>query len=363
MVYNMQVPVLPLYGAKIGLNNSQIGVFVGMLMFAGITVRLFANQLIYIFSKRKLLFLGISLYLIATVGYPLLATFSLLLLLRIVNGIGHGLATTYFATMAADELPPKSLGTGMGYFGVGETVTASLAPVLALSLVQQVSYNSFFVACAVILVLAIALLLLTNKKEQSERSSKKERFSFKKMFIPGFLAQNFLIFLLGIMMSGIMAFTSVYAKQQNLTTVAWFFFAAAIAGVVIRPFSGRIFDFKGPFLVLLPASLGLLVSIFLIIYSKTNLMLIIAGVFYGAADGAIFPTIQAWVLKKAGIAKREVATSMFLNCYDFGMGIGASILGKVADLTSYRFMFIVLAFMAAFYILLCFYFPRKKSTR
>ena len=262
--------------------------------------------------------------------------------------------------MAADELPLKSLGTGMGYFGVGDTITAALAPVLSLSLVQKISYDAFFIACAVVLLLAIILLLLTDKQKQSSLFQREAKFSVKNYFDNDFLERGLLIFLLGVMMSGIMAFTSIYAKQQDLTDVAWFFFAAAIAGVVIRPFTGRTFDAKGPFLILLPASLGLLVSILLIIYSQTNLMLLIAGFFYGAADEAIFLTVQAWVLKKAGIAKRETATSMFLNFYDFGMGIGASILGKIADITSYRCMFFLLAFIAAFYILLCFYFQQKK---
>ena len=88
MVYNMQVPVLPLYGEKIGLDAGQIGIFVGMIMFTGLIVRLFAGHLAQIFSKRKLLLLGIMLYLAATFGYPLLTSFSLLVLLRALNGIG-----------------------------------------------------------------------------------------------------------------------------------------------------------------------------------------------------------------------------------------------------------------------------------
>lgn len=75
---------------------------------------------------------------------------------------------------------------------------------------------------------------MTDKQKQSSLSQRKGKFSVKRYFDVDFLEQGFLIFLLGIMMSGIMAFTSIYAKQQGLTDVAWFFFAAAIAGVVFR---------------------------------------------------------------------------------------------------------------------------------
>jgi len=144
MVYNMQVPVLPLYGKKLGLTPGQIGIFVGAIMFAALVTRLFVPWFSNQFSKKVLLMVGIFLYLLAAVGYPLLGSFGLLVLLRLFNGLGHGLTTTYFATSAADELPHQKIGEGMGYFGIGTMVTASLAPLLALAVVQHYSFQAFF---------------------------------------------------------------------------------------------------------------------------------------------------------------------------------------------------------------------------
>lgn len=360
MVYNMQVPVLPLSGEKIGLNSTEIGIFVGSLMFAGLIARYFANNLAMLFQKRNLLLMGIFLYLPAAIFFPFTSSFFFLVILRATNGLGHGLATTFFATAAADELPDKHLGTGMGYFGVGQMLSASIAPIIALGIVRHISYNAFFVACTLFIVLAIILLLLT-KKRTTVKIPEKEKYLQKRHFVPGFWKQNVLVFFLGIIMSGIMAFTAIYVNQQNLTAIAWFFVIAAIAGIAIRPATGRLFDIKGPFQVLLPATFSLIISILLIIYSKTNLTLIIAGVFYGAADGAVFPTLQAWVLKEAGTEKREAAVGMFFNFYDLGMGLGSTILGKVINLSSYRAMFYFLTLIATMYFFSCLFFSKTKA--
>lgn len=142
MVYNMQVPVLPLFGKFLGLSASQIGLFVGTIMFAAMVVRLFSGKLLTIFSKKTLLLVGVLLYLFTSIGYPLLTPFAFLIALRILNGVGHGLGTTYFATAAADELPMNRLGEGMGYFGVSSMLTASLAPLIALPIAQHLGYNA-----------------------------------------------------------------------------------------------------------------------------------------------------------------------------------------------------------------------------
>ncbi|GAA3623797.1 MFS transporter [Secundilactobacillus similis DSM 23365 = JCM 2765] len=357
MVYNMQVPVLPLFGKFLGLSASQIGLFVGTIMFAAMVVRLFSGKLLTIFSKKTLLLVGVLLYLFTSIGYPLLTPFAFLIALRILNGVGHGLGTTYFATAAADELPMNRLGEGMGYFGVSSMLTASLAPLIALPIAQHLGYNAFFITCIIILAFPVLMLFfMTPKPVATTNTATSLRSSFDIAFLP----QCLLVFCLGVIMNGVAAYTTLFAQQRHVTTIAWFFFAAAVVGVLMRPFVGNLFDQRGPFIIMIPSVVCLIVGLLLIINVHTGWQLILAGVFYGAADGAIFPTAQSWVLKRAGMAKRESATGMFLNSYDFGMGAGAFVLGKVIDLSSYTAMFWGLLGFTGLYLLLTLYFAYRK---
>lgn len=346
MVYNMQVPVLPLFGKKLGLTPAQIGIFVGAIMFAALLTRLFVPWFSGKFSKKVLLVVGILLYLLASVGYPLLGSFGLLVLLRLFNGLGHGITTTYFATSAAAELPANKIGEGMGYFGIGTMVTASLAPLLALAIVQQFSFTAFFLSCIGILFAAMLAILGTSQPKQPVVQTAKKAPIFDRQFIP----QCSLVFILGVLMSGVMTFTPIYAQLKQLTAISWFFFVAAVAGVVIRPIVGRSFDQRGPRLVLLISTVLLTVGMVMIAFIDRNWLLVVAGIFYGVADGAIYPTLQAWVFKVTTVENRDTATGMFLNSYDLGMGLGAVVLGALVEGIQYQGMFLVLAVVGLIYI-------------
>jgi len=346
MVYNMQVPVLPLYGKHLGLSPAQIGIFVGAIMFASLVTRLFIPWFSAKFSKRGLLIGGILLYLVASVGYPLLSGFGLLVLLRLFNGLGHGLTTTYFATSAAAELPMGKIGEGMGYFGIGTMVTASLAPLLALGVVHRYGFTAFFLTCVLTLFAAMLTIVGTRRVTAPTPKSPTSAPVFDAQFLP----QCGLVFVLGILMSGVMTFTPIYAQLRHLTGISGCFFVAAIAGVVIRPIVGRTFDRRGPRLLLLVSTVLLTIGMVLIALVDRNWILLTAGVFYGVADGAIYPTLEAWIFKVTTLANRDTATGMFLNAYDLGMGLGAVILGWVVEAVAYQGMFWVLTAVSIVYI-------------
>ncbi|KRL78876.1 major facilitator superfamily protein [Secundilactobacillus paracollinoides DSM 15502 = JCM 11969] len=358
MAYNMQVPVLPLYGQKIGLNAGQIGLFVGILMFAGLIVRFFTGQLLTYFSKKTLLLIGAGLYLMTAISYPFFTVFGVLIFLRVVNGLGHGLATTYFATAAADELPLNRMGTGMGYFGVSSMLTASLAPLIAIPLAESISFNAFFVACVVVLSIAMVSLLFLTPRDQVHpvRRSQPIFAGFDRAFIPHFT----MIFFLGLVMGGVNAYTTLFAKVQHVSGVAWFFFAAAVVGVLMRPMIGNLFDQRGAFFVVIPSIVALIFSLWFLITMHNTWQLVLAGVFYGAGDGAIFPTLQAWTLKDAGNEKRESVTGVPLNCYDLGMGLGAYLLGQIVDISSYQTMFVSLLWCTVVYLGLSVAFKKRR---
>lgn len=121
------------------------------------------------------------------------------------------------------------------------------------------------------------------------------------------------------------------------------------------------FDEKGPLFVLIPSAICLIIGIVLIAYSRSELQLNIAGIFYGVAFGSIFPAIQAWVLSMVPVEDREDAMSTFLSCFDIGIGGGAIFLGIIVQGTSYKTMYLSsIIFIAAFLALIIYLDKFKK---
>ncbi|PAD23672.1 MFS transporter [Niallia circulans] len=353
LAFEMLVPTLPLLVESIGSGPSQVGMTIGIFTLSALVARPFCYALTFYLDKKYLLIIGVLITFLSTWGYLLSTNLTSLIVLRLVHGFGFGIATTFFATLASEQLPHNRMGEGIGYFGVGETISMSIGPMIGIALLNKYDFDGLFTSGAAILFIAVLLVFGITRKRMNitpirDNASKKITYKlFKKKVLP----QSLLIFFIGLVVSGVITYISLFAKHQGITNVAWFFFISALTGILIRVASGKIFDKKGPSYVLIPSGISLIIGIVLVANSYSELLLNIAGIFYGVAFGAIFPAIQAWVLNIVEPRDREDAMSTFYNCFDIGIGVGAMLLGLVVQATSYKTMFLlstifVIAFMS-----------------
>lgn len=126
--FHMLVPTIAMYAASIGSSGSEIGIIAGIFALSAIVVRLFTDALVGKLGKKRCLFLGLLTSLIATAGYGLFPTFGGLMAARILHGFGFGLSTTFAAALAVEVIPPEHRGEGVGYFGLGNTISMGSAP-------------------------------------------------------------------------------------------------------------------------------------------------------------------------------------------------------------------------------------------
>ena len=365
MAFEMLIPTLPLLAESIGCTPSQIGLVVGSFTISALLIRPFTSRLMYVMDKKIILFVGVLICMLATGSYIFSGSLLTLLLFRLAHGLGFGIASTYYATLASEQLPRNQLGEGMGYFGVGETICISVGPMIGIGILNKFGFSGLFTTGALILLLAALTILETKRQPDKEVASIKNKCHQTplKLIEKNVLPQCFLILLIGIVVSGVMSYLSLFAKQQGITNVSWFFFIAAITGIFIRVISGKIFDRKGPIYVLVPSGLGLIIAMILIAHTQSELQLNFSAVFYGIAFGAIFPAVQAWVINMVEIESREAAMSSFLNFFDIGIGGGSLLLGLIAEATSYKTMYLYLIIFIIAYLFLTGYVAIYKEIK
>lgn len=68
--------------------------------------------------------------------------------------------------------------------------------------------------------------------------------------------------------------------------------------------------------------------------------------------GAIFPAIQTWCLNLVAEYEHEDAMSSFFNFFDLGIGGGSLLLGIIATVMSYQFVYLVSVFMYVTFLLM-----------
>lgn len=362
MAFEMLLPTLPLFVSSIGGNASQVGLVTGVFMFSAIIIRPFTSSLAAKVHKKILLLVGVALCALMTGAYYWAPNVGTVLVIRLVHGLGFGIATTYFATIVTDIIPKDRRGEGMGYFGVGETVAVSVGPLIGTSILVAFDFHGLFYGGMGILFLALLMTALVPRKSGGSTNQISPASTSVKLFEKKVLFPSLLIMLTGVAAGSIMSFFALYAREKGFDMVAWFFFVVALGSFLVRLVTGKMYDRLGPAPVLIPASVVMMAGILLITMSNSNLLFLISAALYGIGFGAIFPAIQTWCLDLVEQHEHEHAMASFFNFFDLGIGGGSMILGIVATTFSYQAVYyIAIAFMALF--LLLYLSKLKKSSK
>ncbi|MCM3630360.1 MFS transporter [Paenibacillus glycanilyticus] len=373
----MLLPTLPLFADEQGGSGSQIGLLLGIFTFSAVVSRLLIGIGLRRFGKQKLLLIGVAICLVGMAGYYAAASISALLALRIVHGFGFGIATALYGTLVSDAIPAARRGEGMGYFAMGNAVSFSIGPMLGLWLLEQYDYAGLFGAGVIFLAITLVLTLLVRPSRAqaveiaaAEAAAAAELHAaggkpspWAEIIEPKVLVPSILGSLVGFAFGGMLSFVTLFSKDIGIEQTGYFFLVVAISEVLIRFISGPLFDRKGPFWVLFPTAILCIIGCVILYYTDSMAMLLLAGVFYGAGFGAMFPALQAWVINLVQPERRGVATATYYNFFDIGIGLGSILLGVLVSMTNYTTMFLLSGILYVIYLAVYFVYLRRQRAR
>jgi len=343
---NMQMILSPLPGyvkEHFHAGALTVSLFTTVFALSAIISRLFSAKALEKGKRNVILFLGLALALLATLGYLWSGTLALLLAMRIVFGIGFGMGSTTLPTMASGIVPVRRLGEGMGYFGLSTSIALSLGPVIGSMLLEKQGFPALVYATVIVIAVMFPLVYpLAKKVKAPGPAAVPKAFSAvpeKKGFPKALLLPSVLNLLMSVTYGGLLSFMNLFGKEAHLANASLFFLFNAAAVILIRPISGKIYDKKGHKALLIPAAACLIVGLWLLSYSTSTGFLALAALFYGLGFGTLQPTLQSWMLQLVPPQRQGMANSMYFNSLDFGVAVGALILGQIAAFSSYSTMY------------------------
>lgn len=323
-------------------NPAQGGLMTTVFMAAAIATRPFVSSLMQKMDNKKLSLISLG-FIAISVGLSFgQDSVGFLLLLRVFHGMGFGIITTIFSTMATNIIPTHRLGEGIGYYGLATSVGTSLGPMLALALLQVFSFNLLIILSIVLTISTLILTLFVKApkrvvpvKNTVQKVSFKEHAFDRKAFTPAILTAFF-----SITLGGVISFLRELGKEANIVaSISLFFLVLTIMMIMVRPVSGRMFDKYGHKVIIYPATIAGIIGLSLLAFTQNTLTLLIAAVFYGIAYGTVTPTLQALAVSAVPKEKQGTANAMYFSSMDLGMALGSTGLGIVASYTSYHFLY------------------------
>ncbi len=355
---------LPIYVVNdLGRSSVDGGLIVTIFLLSAIFVRPFSGKLLQDFGKKRMLMISMILFTVCSYMYLWIDNFALLLVLRFIHGIWFSIATTATSAIAADMVPLKRRGEGLGYFVMSNNFAVVCGPFLALTLLQFTSFTVLFFILASLLTIGV-LLTAFSKVNEGVRTApvEKKRLKIQDLLDGKALPIALTGSLVAFAYSSVLSFISMYANELKLLDAASYFFVVfAVVMIASRPFSGRLFDTKGPDIVIYPALVFFMIGLLLLSMSHTTFMFLLAGAFIGLGYGTIVPCFQTLAVQSTEHNRSAHATATFFTLFDSGIAAGSFILGIVAAQLGYQTLYLLAGLFLILAIIMYKYVQNRKK--
>lgn len=142
-------------------------VFSGYFLAQGVTIPIY-GRLADLFGRKRVLSFGLAVFVIGTSACGLAPNMLLLVVFRVVQGLGAGAVQPINQTLIGDLYPPAMRAKMAGFFSSIWGIAAIIGPVLGAFVIAKADWNWVFWITVPVALLAFVLLALA-LHEQVER--------------------------------------------------------------------------------------------------------------------------------------------------------------------------------------------------
>jgi len=342
MGQQMSNSLLSLYAKSLNAPADQIGQLMSMFAVTALIFRFVSGPAMNAFNRKYLLAMGLSFMTTAYLGFSFAPTIAaatglnvilVLKAFRLLQGIGNAFGNSCCLTIVSDTIPKEKFTTGMGYFATAQVISQSIGPTIAVFLRDHLGFNITYrcIACVMVVSILCALQVRQAPREHTPFSMK-----LSNMIAPEALIPAGITFLVAMGYTSINAFLLVYAEERGISGGSLFFTVYALTMLMTRPMVGKLTDRYGFTRVVSPAILMTVASLFLIAYSTSLPMLLIAAFINAFGYGACQPMLQSLCIKSVSPERRGSAAGTNFIALDLATLIAPTVCGAVAASVGYQ---------------------------
>lgn len=324
-------PLITGFSKSLGASAALMGVIGGLMNICALFCRPIVGNIADKVSKYKLSFIGAVLMAIACIGYIFAFHPVLVIVARIINGIGYSCCSVCMSTWMSNLLPKEKIGSGMGMYGTMNALGMAVAPAVGVSMYEKMGYKSAFLAATGFAVLTIVIIQFVHDKgepllvsgKDGQHEIKKIELVDKKV-IP--IAVIIMLFAIPYCATQSFLVSYVAARRLHVTVSLFFPFYAAIL-LFLRLSLRNLFDKKPFSFFMVLSSVSAMIGIVLLAAMKSNISMFMAAAFMAGGYGIMCSVCQSSALLLSEKKKRGLANSTYYIGLDLGMSFGPIIGG------------------------------------
>ncbi|MEK5166674.1 MFS transporter [Paenibacillus sp. FSL R5-0527] len=361
--------IIPLKGESLGADNTTIGVIMGAYLFTTMFFRPWAGRMIQKYGPIKVL-------------RTILVINGFALILYTFTGLGgyfiarmlQGVCTAFFSMTLQlgiiDALPDKDRSQGISMYSLCSSMPGIIGPLLAFGMWQAGDTNRFTAAMIAIAILTgvVGYSAKMDKKEAEPASGQEgQGATMLQSYVqlvrnPHLFKCSVLMLIASLVFGAVTTFIPLYASQIQSGNAAVYLMLQAGAAVAARfVLRKRIpSDGKWHSSFVMAIMLILAVAAQCVSFSITGgaVFFYAGAILMGLAQALLYPTLTSYLTFVLPPLNRNVLIGLFIAMADLGVSLGAVIMGPIADLSSYSFMYMICAILGVSMII--FAYDRRK---
>jgi MFS family permease len=313
------------------------------------------------------MFVGALGFFVAPLLYAESRGMPLLLLGRVVQGLGLGIFTTAFQALATELAPQDKRGEGLGLAGASTSLAFVAAPLAGDWLAANWGYTPLFQvsaaagAASVLMVVLIAAFRERTLRPVTHSSSASSAQASRQPGSPGAgeqalsgeaglraaLAQTgvqagvLAMAALGIPFGALITFLPLFADERQIQGVGIVFSVYAAVIMLAQPMAGWLADRIGRRRVILPGLAITALATVVLSLDGSVWVFILAGAVYGIGGGLARGGIDPLVQDSVPRALRGTAAAVQYTSFDFWIGVGSYPIGVLANAIGYATTFVM----------------------
>ena len=343
----MLIPVLPLY-AKGPLSVGSIGV--GLAVATASPTALLLQPIAGRFGDRmgrKPLLVAGALILAASFSlYTVASSMPLLVMFRLVSGVGEALVFVASATIVNDLAPEGRRGEAVSLYSLATWGGLAAGPLLGELVLGDDRFDAVWLAAAAS-SLGAAFVALAVPETRPRRAAPVTAGGRGRLVHSAAVVPGLVLVLSMIGFAGMTAFAPLYARELGLSGAGPLFAVYAAIVITTRLVGRRIPDVVGPKRTATAAMALGATGLAMIAAWQVPAGLYAGTVVLALGHSFVFPALMMAVVSDAPEAERSSAVGSFTACADLGYAVGAVSLGAVAEATGYSSVFAVAAVLVA----------------
>ena len=314
----------------VGGSGFIMGFVGGLLSLASLFCRPFAGNLADRINKARLSLIGSGLMVLACLCYLIATSPWLLVIGRILHGVGYSFCSVCMTTWFSLLIPKEKIGFGMGLYGTFQALGLAISPYFGIRLADSLGYRAAFGVAAILAVFTLAATLLIQDPGEPSPSNASSRSL--QLIEPSVVPIALIISCFAIPYSATQTFLVSFVAHSGSPVHADVFFPLyAVVLIALRLGLRNFFD-RVPYHDFLFLGAASAAAAMLLLSSMNGyFQMFLAAAFMAGGYGIMCSVSQAEAIHISGKEKRGLANSTYYIGFDLGLALGPMVGGVLYE--------------------------------